>query len=174
MAMIADSSIDNFHFKLGDYGDECWSEISPKFGATGSRLKSAAFEAAELARSARDFFTGWFPRTAYFADQLIALPWCDEYGNADAIAAAVRRVAGELGRVDPSECPRTYDSEILCASDKTVLQGLAVETMLLADGCINLLVEAKVVAALPWLCAAYQRIIDCSRQAQAIVESPYA
>jgi hypothetical protein len=176
MEIIAGSSIDRAHFKHIELQGDNWIEIAPRFGVTGSSLKDTAFEAVGLVDCARYFFAGWIPRDTYFADEFKPLPWCDEFATVhgsfwidrtDLFAAAVSRVAVELGPVDPCSSPNVYDSD---ASEKTVLQGLAVETMLLADGCINLLLEAKVVAALPWLCAAYQRIMDCARNARDIVD----
>ena len=171
----------NLHFKHITAGYNDWTQISPRFGAvSGPGLRNAAFDAVCLARSGREFFAGSFPSIVYFPDDCEMLPWQDEYHviegtsckyRRDRIAQDVTRIATELVPVNPFENMRkTYWSRSLCGSDKTILQGLAVETMLLADGCINLLLEAKAVAALPWLCAAYKGIIDCVRQAQLIVD----
>ena len=58
--------------------------------------------------------------------------------------------------------------------EKSYMQGLAVETMLLADGCLSLLAEAKLVEAIPWLIAAHQRTIDCTCQAHQILNPSLA
>ena len=55
--------------------------------------------------------------------------------------------------------------------EKAYLQGLAVETMLLADGGLSRVLEAKMVEAIPWITAAHQRIIDCTCQAYRILEA---
>jgi hypothetical protein len=168
------------NFKFIEPGQlNSWHQISSRFGISGARLKDAAFEMVKLAESASEFFRGSYPTSPYFPDELIFLPWHDEYHTTHndgwatrAIAGDVARVAAQLGEVDPSwDYPTTYDSKTLCASKKTVLQGLAVETMLLADGCVNLLLQAKVAAALHWSGAAYRRIVDCARQAQDILDS---
>jgi hypothetical protein len=169
----------NFKFFQPDQLNN-WHQISSSFSIFGPHLKDAAFGIVNLAESASDFFRGSYPSTPYFPDDYIRLPWHNEYHTTDdaggirrsgSIVDEVARVAAELGEVDPSEyCPSTYDSRVICASNKTVLLGLAVETMLLADGCVNLLMQAKVASAFPWSSAAYRRIMDCARQAQEIVD----
>jgi len=51
-----------------------------------------------------------------------------------------------------------------------MLQGLAVEMMLLSDACIKQLVQGNLLAAVPWLTAAYRRVMDCTRLAQDVIE----
>jgi hypothetical protein len=149
----------------------------------GSSLNVTAFDAVNLAESASNFFCGYFPVTPYFPDEFILLPWHDEYHTTKvdgtimrrgSIATAVARVAAQLDRAHPSagfeEWSITYHSAALAASNRTILQGLAVETMLLADGCIKRLVQANLLGAVPCLTAAYRRIMDCTRQAQDIIE----
>lgn len=145
--------------------------ITSTFDITRKSLRDAAFDMVVLADAASDFFRG-------FSDGFIVLAWYDEYHTrhddgtitrSRSIVEEVAQIAAVLGKVNPADACPTFNSKILCASDKSIIQGLAVETMLLADGCINLLVKAKVVAALAWLNAAYQRIMECTHASQEIV-----
>jgi hypothetical protein len=159
-----------------------WTRVSLSFHDMGSSLRETAFEAVSLAESASEFFCGYYPDTPYFPVEYDLLPWHDEYrvthdgtsSRRASITREVARVAAQLDSVYPSaslaEEPVTYYSRALCESNRTILQGLAVETMLLADGCVKRLVQSNLLAALPWLIGAYHRLMDCTRQAREIIE----
>ena len=145
-------------------------------------MRDVAYEIVNLAESGCAFFRGHYPATPYFPDDFIFLPWHDDYrmtvdGNTYRrvlIASDVARVAAQLHRAHPSSTfekwPITLNSPTLMSSSRTILQGLAVEVMYLADACIKRLTRGNMHAAVPWLTTAYQRIVDCARQAQDIIE----
>jgi hypothetical protein len=171
----------NFSFiKPGELNN--WTRISLSFHDMRSSLRDTTFEAVMLADAASEFFCGYFPGILYFPVDYDLLPWHDEYhvthdgtsSRRGSITREVARVAAQLDSVNPSaslaEEPVTYYSPALCASNRTILQGLAVETMLLADGCVKRLVQSNLLAAVPWLIGAYHRLMDCTGQAQRIIE----
>jgi hypothetical protein len=146
-------------------------------------LRDAAFGLTKLAESADEFFRGSFPIQApYLPNESIPLPWSVEYWSSTdgrtfkplPIASEVIRIAAQLGEINPN-----IDSPTLFAAahdpknpEKSCMQGLAVETMLLVDGGLGRVLEARLVEAIPWITAAHQRIIDCTCQAHEIL-SPW-
>ena len=169
-------------FKIIEPGElNLWIQISERIGvAAGPILKNAAFELAILADSAADFFRGLFPSQApYFPEEYIFLPWHDEYWAStdgvrftpSSIGDEAGSIADRLGKIDPNAASPALFGQALDPAwrEKSYMQGLAVETMLLSDGGLSLLIKANLVEAIPWLIAAHQRIIDCTCQAHRIL-----
>jgi hypothetical protein len=162
-----------------------WTLVSQRIGLAGAILRDAAFGLTELAQSADDFFRGGFPIQApYFPDESILLPWHVEYWSTTddrnfkprPIAEEVTRIAAQLGEINPNT-----DSPALWGAtrdpknpEKSYMQGIAVETMLLVDGGLSHVLEARLVEAIPWITAAHQRIIDCTCQAYRILNPSLA
>jgi hypothetical protein len=159
-----------------------WPPILERIGLAEPILRGAAFGLTQLAESADDFFRGSFPIQApYSPNDSIPLPWYDEYWSSTdgrtlkplPIAEEIIRIAAHLGEINPD-----IDSPTLLAGgrepnlEKSYMQALAVETMLLVDGGLGQLLEARLVEAIPWITAAHQRIMDCSSHAHEIL-SPW-
>jgi hypothetical protein len=162
-----------------------WTRVSQRIGLAGAILRDAAFGLTQLAESADDFFRGGFPIQApYFPSESISLPWHAEYWSITdgrtfkprPIAEEVTRIAAQLGEINPNtDSPAlsaaTYDPK---NPEKSYMQGIAVETMLLVDGGLSHVLQAKLVEAIPWITAAHQRIIDCTCQAYRILNPSLA
>jgi hypothetical protein len=162
-----------------------WTRVSQSIGLAGAILRGAAFGLTQLAESADDFFRGGFPIDApYFLIESILLPWHVEYWSTTdgrtfkprPITEEVTRIAAQLGKINPNtDSPAlwggTHDPK---NPEKSYMQWIAVETMLLVDGGLSHVLEARLVEAIPWITAAHQRIIDCTCQAFRILNPSLA
>jgi hypothetical protein len=112
------------------------------------------------------------------------LPWhVDYWSTTDGrtfkprpITEEVTRIAAQLGKINPNtDSPAlwggTHDPK---NPEKSYMQWIAVETMLLVDGGLSHVLEARLVEAIPWITAAHQRIIDCTCQAFRILNPSLA
>ena len=123
----------------------------------------------------------WKRRTFVWGD-VIPLPWAETYwrhsardGTPISITAEVQTISlllfSIVGKGPHQECPwlhATYIPDVLCCSERSKIQGLAVEAMLSVDGFLQLIERRKWGPSFEWLAAAYNNIIECTIQAQRI------
>ncbi len=159
--------------------------VAKAVSAEQSAVSDAVFDAISLADSAAAFFRGVFPvETPHFWwGESIPLPWHEEYwdlpGDGTSIPRSIGREAASIaetlaesatGETNHQPWPQaTYMSEVLSKTDKLMMQGLAVETMLSVDGFLNLVSKGSAAESLVWLSAAYKNIVECTCLAQRIL-----
>ena len=158
-----------------------WSEIARAVGAKHDGLNDAVFGAVEVADSAADFFRGIY--AIHSRGEYQDLPWHKRYWKTSAddrrspqsISKEVKRIAGKLANAtsgEPDDRPWsqvTYLSPTLMATDKALMQSLAVEAMLSVDSFLRLASQGRVVESLRHLTSAYENLLECTFQAQLIL-----
>ena len=152
-----------------------WPEVARTVYARGKAEDASVRNAVDMAYDAADLFRGCIDPEG----DALFLPWSDEYfkpavdGNGMTempIRVEVEKVISILlsderglasGRWDVS----TYYFDELNRSEKTRVQGLAVEAMLCADIYLHFLRKRNLSKATAWLSAGHKKLAKCMRHA---------
>ena len=152
-------------------------ERNPKMKAKISALD-------DLINAALDLFCGYVAtHSPYAPDESSRLPWGDEYHiqypNVRGIYRQVsleemKHFAAKLDVEEADGTPafgNTYLQPEWFDSTRFVIQGLAVETLLVLDHYVKALLESRLADALDWFAAANSNLMDAFAEARELIQS---
>lgn len=148
-------------------------KMAPKISALDNLLDAAL-----------DLFCGYSAtHSPYAPDESNKLSWGDEYHvqytNSRGIYRQVsleemKHFASKLDVEEADGTPAfgvTYLYPEWFDSTRFIIQGLAVETLLILDRCITALLEGRPIDALDWFAAANSNLMDAFSEARAVRQS---